>query len=186
MTPDLNISILDNCATLKLVDSTGEGADGWWDGTTGITASNVTGATITITTAPTGAVYTSPLDVTSAVTGATTVCGTFDLVTSTGGAFVDGLYELTYKINVGGEEYSTDIDFYGFCNAEYGVDQMFAKYANMVETEATDRYLSNANKAASLLRSLKSAVSSSDTDALDNIQARIDKLFDFNDVPSLY
>ena len=63
---------------------------------------------------------------------------------------------------------------------------MFAKYANMVETEATDRYLSNANKAASLLRSLKSAVSSSDTDALDNIQARIDKLFDFNDVPSLY
>lgn len=183
--PDLSVSVLDKCGTLKLVDSTGEGSDGWWDGETGITASNVTGATITITNTPTGASYTSPLDVTSAVTGATTICGSFTL-TAAAGTYPDGLYELTYSINVDGEQYNTDVDFWGFCNAEYGIDQMFAKYANMIETQATDKYLHNANKAAALLRSLKSAISASDVDALSNIQSRIDRILNFHDVPNLY
>lgn len=183
--PDLSISILDSCSTLRLEDSTGEGSSGWWDGTTGITASAVTGATITITNAPSGASYTSPLDVTSSVTGATTVCGTFTL-TGASGTYPDGLYELTYKINVSDSEYSTDIDFWGFANAEYKIDNMFAKYANMIEDQATDQYLSNANKAAALLRSLKSAISSSDINALSNIQSRIDRITSFYNVPNRY
>jgi len=183
--PDLSISILDKCGTLRLVDTTGEGADGWWDGETGITASNVTGATIIINDAPTGANYVSPLDVTNTVTGATTVCGSFTL-TAASGSYPDGLYDITYTINVDGNTYSNDYGFWGFCHAEYRIDQMFAKYANMLETQSTDKYLHNANKAASLLRALRSAISSSDTEALGNIQSRIDRILNFNDVPSLY
>lgn len=183
--PKVAISILDKSTTLKFVDVTGEGVDGWWDGETGITASNVTGATLTITTKPTGADAPSSIDVTSVVTGATTVCGEFDL-TAADGVYPDGLYEVTYTINVDGQTYSTDVDFWGFAEAEYYVDQMFAKYANMIESEATDRYLMNVNKASALLRAIKSAISSSDVKALSNIQQRLNRIADFYDVPSRF
>lgn len=183
--PQLSISIIDKGTTIKFTDVTGEGADGWWDGSTGITASSVTGASIEVTTVPTGASYDSLVDVTASVTGATTVCGEFGL-TAVDGTYPDGLYEVTYTINVDGETYSTDVDFWGFANAEYGKDQMFAQYANMIETDASDTFLMNASKVAALLQALKSAISVSDTSALSNVQNRLNRILNFNDVPSLF
>lgn len=183
--PDISISIVNQCKKMVLTDSSGIGEDGWYDGSTGLDNSTVTGAFIYFNNAPTGAEYTSPIDVTSQVTGATVLCGEFNL-TGASGTYPDGLYSIKYEINAGGQTYTSEVEFWGYCNAEYGRDKMFAKYSQMLEDDAKDEYLEDAYQVDRLIRSIKSAISSVNINSLTYQQKVIDRILEFHDVPKAY
>jgi hypothetical protein len=182
--PDLSVSITNRCGTMVLTDTSGSGTGGWYDGNTGLDNSAVTGAFITYKNSPTGSSVTA-LDVTSAVTGATTICGEFQL-TGASGTYPDGLYAIEYEINANDETYTTTIEIWGYCNAEYGRDKMFAKYSQMLEDDAKDRYLEEAYDVDRLIRSMKSAISSVNINSLTYQQKVIDRILEFNDIPKAY
>jgi hypothetical protein len=183
--PDINVSIVNKCKKMTIEDNSDLGADGWYDGSTGLDNTTVTGATLTFMTAPTGATYTSPIDVTSTVTGADPLYGDFTL-TGASGTYPDGLYRIKYEVNAGGQSYSTTLEFWGYCNAEHGRDKMFAKYSSMLEDDAKDRYLDDANDVDKYLTSIKSAIASVNINSLTYQQKVIDKILDFNNVPKAY
>lgn len=71
---------------------------------------------------------------------------------------------------------------YVFCAAEAGIAKMFANVSFMVAGPVRDAYLNAANTARGLLESLKSAITSSNTTALDAILAEINQILDINSV----
>jgi hypothetical protein len=183
--PDFNVSIVDKCGTMLLTDVSGFGADGWYDGSTGLDNDAVTGAFISFKESPTGAVVTSPIDVTSAVTGATALCPEFEL-TGASGTYPDGLYTIEYEVNANGQKYTATSEIWGYCNAEYGRDKMFAKYSQMLEDDAKDEYLEDAYFVDRTIRSMKSAISSVNINSLEWQQKMIERILEFYDVPKAY
>lgn len=197
-TPDLSISIVNRCKKIILNDVTSIGEDGWDNGITGLDMSTITGASITFDSSPTGTVVSSPIDVTAVVTGADATIGTvisvtgatavysgFEL-TGASGTFPDGLYELTYKVNAGGKEYTTTVEFWGHCNAEWGRDKLYAKYSQRIEDDAKDALLRDAYDVDRLIRSMKSAISSVNINSLTYQQSVIEKILDFHDIETAY
>lgn len=139
-----------------------------------------------------------------------TVFGTVRATSNTHG-LVTGMYvDITGSTNYNGEHYVTRIDAntfyfsdtwvsndgsctgtkeykstfypYVFCRSEAGVDKMFANLARMVPGTTRKKYLDDALTAWGLLQSLKSAISSSNTDALDAIQAEINQILSYYEV----
>jgi hypothetical protein len=82
----------------------------------------------------------------------------------------------------GTQEYKSTFYPYVYCRSEAGVDKMFSNLARMVSGNTRKKYLDDALTAWGLLQSLKSAISSSNITALDDIQDEIDQLLDFYDV----
>lgn len=87
-------------------------------------------------------------------------------------------------VSTGTSEYKSTFYPYVYCRSEAGVDKMFANLARMVPGNARKKYLDDALTAFGLLQSLKSAISSSNIDALTTIQAEIDQIISFHDVDS--
>ena len=79
-------------------------------------------------------------------------------------------------------EYRSTFYPYVFCKAEAGVDKMFANLARMVPGTTRKKYLDDALIAFGLLESLKSAITSSNTDALTVILAEINQILDYYEV----
>lgn len=131
--------------------------------------------------------------------------------TSNGHALVTGMYvDITGSTNYNGEYYVTRIDAntfyitaewvaddgsstaskgykstfypYVYCRSEAGVDKMYANLARMKSGNTRKKYQDDANTAWALLQSLKSAISSSNIDALISIQEEIDQILEFYDV----
>jgi hypothetical protein len=71
---------------------------------------------------------------------------------------------------------------YVYCRAEAGVTTMYANISRMTPGPARDQYLDDANTARGLLKSLKSAITSSNATALDNILAEINQLLEFREI----
>jgi len=71
---------------------------------------------------------------------------------------------------------------YVYCEAEAGIAKMHANISMMVPGEVRDRYLRDAETARGLLESLKSAMTSSNTTALDAILAEINQILSINSV----
>ena len=71
---------------------------------------------------------------------------------------------------------------YVYCNAEAGIETMFANIARMTSGTERDLYLADAITASGLLQSLKSAITSANETALDNIIAEINQILDFREV----
>lgn len=128
-----------------------------------------------------------------------------------GHGLVTGMYlDITGSTNYNGEHYITRIDNdsfyftdtwvsndgastgtlaykstfypYVYCASEAGVDKMFSNIARMVPGVTRKKYLDDALTAFGLLESLKSAITSSNTDALDAIQAEINQILDYHEV----
>lgn len=131
--------------------------------------------------------------------------------TSVGHGLVTGMYvDITGSTNYNGEHYVTRIDNdtfyftdtwvsndgsctatkefkstfypYVYCRAEAGVDKMYANLARLTPGNTRKKYLDDANTAWGLLQSLKSAISSSNTDALTAILAEINQILDYYEV----
>lgn len=183
MTPDLSVSIINRCKTIRLEDSSGYGVDGW--GPLGVDNTSVTEAKIYFVTGPTGSTS-DPIDVTDAVTSADPLYGDF-LLTGAAGIYPDGLYRLRYFLEYGGGDTAANvIEFWGYCNAEYGRDKMYAKYSQMLEDDAKEQYLDDAYNIDRLIRSMKSAISSVNINSLTFQQKIVDKILEFNNVPKAY
>jgi len=71
---------------------------------------------------------------------------------------------------------------YVYCVAEAGVEKMVATLAQMIPGVTREKYEADARTAWGLLQVLKSAISSSNTDALDNIQNEIDQILEYYDI----
>jgi len=71
---------------------------------------------------------------------------------------------------------------YVYCNAEAGIETMFANIARMTSGTERDMYLDDAITANGLLQSLKSAITSANETALDNIIAEINQILDFREI----
>jgi len=71
---------------------------------------------------------------------------------------------------------------YVYCEAEAGIDKMHANVSMMVAGADRDKYLRDAETAKGLLNSLKSAMTSSNTTALDAILAEINQILSINSV----
>jgi hypothetical protein len=71
---------------------------------------------------------------------------------------------------------------YVYCNAEAGVEKMYANISRMVKGSTRDAYLENARTAYGLLGSLKSAISSANTSALTAILAEINHILDYYEI----
>lgn len=71
---------------------------------------------------------------------------------------------------------------YVYSNAEAGIDTMFANIARMTSGNIRDLYLADAITINGLLQSIKSAITSANEDALDNILAEINQVLDFREV----
>jgi len=71
---------------------------------------------------------------------------------------------------------------YVYCEAEAGITKMHANVSQMVAGDARDKYLKNAETAKGLFNSLKSAITSSNVDALDALLAQINQILSFNNV----
>lgn len=139
-----------------------------------------------------------------------TVYGTVRATSATHG-LVTGMYvDITGSTNYNGEHYVTRIDAntfyftdtwvsndgsctgtkeykstfypYVYCASEAGIDKMFANLARIVPGTTRKKYLDDALTAWGLLESLKSAITSSNTDALDVIQAEINQILDYYEV----
>jgi hypothetical protein len=131
--------------------------------------------------------------------------------TSVSHGLVTGMYvDITGSTNYSGEYYVTRVDGdyfyitatwvsndgsctakkgykntfypYVYCISEAGVDKMYANLARMVAGPQRTIYQDNANTAWALLQSLKSAISSSNVNALIKIQEEINQILTFNEV----
>ena len=71
---------------------------------------------------------------------------------------------------------------YVYCEAEAGITKMHANVSQMVPGETRDLYLRAAETARGLLEALKSAMTSSNTTALDAILAEINQILSINNV----
>lgn len=71
---------------------------------------------------------------------------------------------------------------YVYCKTEAGIKTMFANIARMTSGEQRDLYLADAITINGLLQSLKSAITSANETALDNILAEINQVLDFREV----
>ena len=71
---------------------------------------------------------------------------------------------------------------YVYCTSEEYNNTMFANISRMVPGKARDEYLDDALTVYGLIRSIKSAITSSNVSALDNIQAEIDQIIEYRDV----
>lgn len=71
---------------------------------------------------------------------------------------------------------------YVYCISEAGVEKMFANLSQMVAGTSRKKYLNDANIARGYLQALKSAISSSNTTAMDNIQSSITQMLDYYEV----
>ena len=71
---------------------------------------------------------------------------------------------------------------YVYCAAEAGIAKMFANISFMVAGTIRSNYLKDANTARGLLEALKSAMTSSNTTALDALLAEINQILDINSV----
>jgi hypothetical protein len=132
-------------------------------------------------------------------------------VTATGHGLTTGMYaSITGTTNYNGDFYATLIDAnniyiaqayvaddgastgtvmyqsifypYVYCRSEAGIDEMFAQISRMTPGSERDQYLADAQTAEGLLKSLKSAITSSNVDALDNILAGINQILDFRGI----
>jgi len=181
-TPTIVVSVTGKCTSLIITDTTGPDLGGGtgWDGIAGLTSGGATASTITIT-GPSGA--TSSTDVTSQITGASPITGNLEF-TGISATWIDGSYDIRYSVNTGSGAVTTDFDFYVYCNVQACVDAMFAKLSTMACTTVTatadrDRLLANAQTADGLLTSLKSAIASSNTTAMNSLLARIQRICAF-------
>lgn len=179
-TPTLSVTVEGQCTSLIIIDTTGaDTGDGTkWDGVAGLGSASLTAASFSIT-GPAGG-NTTP-NVLSQITGAAPITGdlTFTGIT---GTWTDGVYDIRYSVT--GTAVLTDFEFYLYCNAQNCVDAMFAKLSTLVCTDPVasdvrDRLLNNAMTAEGLLMSLKSAIASSSTAALDYILACINRICTF-------
>lgn len=132
-------------------------------------------------------------------------------VTATGHGLTTGLYaSLTGTTNYSGDHYATRIDAnniyipreyvaddgastgtimyqstfypYAYCRSEAGVDAMFAQLTRMTPGPERDQYFKDAQTAEGLLMSLKSAMTSSNIDALTDTLAEINQILDFRGI----
>jgi len=71
---------------------------------------------------------------------------------------------------------------YVYCNAEAGIETMFANIARMTSGTERDLYLDDAITANGLLQALKSAITSANETALNNIIAEINQILDFREI----
>ncbi len=71
---------------------------------------------------------------------------------------------------------------YVYCTSEAYNDAMFANISRMIPGTERDEYLEDALTVFGLIRSIKSAITSSNVTALDNIQAEIDQIIEFRGV----
>lgn len=78
--------------------------------------------------------------------------------------------------------YSSTFYPYVYCKAEAGITTMFANIARMTSGPERDKYLDDAITIDGLLRSLKSAITSANTAALDNILAEINQVLDYREI----
>ena len=181
-TPTIVVSVTGKCTNLVITDTTGidVGAGTGWDGVAGLTSGGVGTATFAIT-GPSGATYSANLA--SQITGASPITGNLGF-TGMSGTWIDGAYDIRYSVDTGAGAVDTDFDFFFYCNVQACVDAMFAKLSTMlcttvVNTAARDRLLANAQTADGLLTSLKSAIDSSSTTALNSLLARIARICAF-------
>jgi len=98
-TPAIDLNVVYRCSYFRLTDETGpDTGDGTkWDGVAGLVSSNVTEALITVID-PNGTE--TDLDVTTKITDASPITGDVALGDH-GGDYIDGLYNLVYKIKTG-------------------------------------------------------------------------------------
>lgn len=82
----------------------------------------------------------------------------------------------------GYKSYESKFYPYVYCRVEAKIFKMFANLSMMKPGKERDRYLEDARTAKGLLEALKSAISSSNVDALNDIQAEINRIVDFNEV----
>jgi len=69
-----------------------------------------------------------------------------------------------------------------FCRAEAGIDKMFANLSRMVKGNTRNEYQQQARTAYGLLIALKSAISSANVTAMDNLLIEINHILSFYDV----
>lgn len=181
-TPTIVVSVTGKCTNLIITDTTGPdtGDDTGWDGIAGLTSGGVSTATFDIT-GPSGA--TASEDIVSQITGASPITGNLEF-TGISASWIDGAYDIKYSVDTGSGAVETEFDFYFYCNVQACVDAMFAKLSTMlcstvVATAERDRLLDNAQTADGLLTSLKSAIASSSTAAMNNLLARIQRICAF-------
>lgn len=139
-----------------------------------------------------------------------TIAGTV-LVNATGHGLVTGMYaSITGTTSYNADYYATRVDDnnfhfaatwvaddgastgtvmykdtfypYVYSNAEAGIETMFANIARMTSGENRDLYLADAITINGLLQSIKSAITSANETALDNILAEINQMLDFREV----
>ena len=246
--PNLDLQVVTRCSSFRIHDKTGvdTGNGDKWDGGSGLTGTTLTSAIITVV--DTLGVETDN-DILSQIP--TPVIGEF-IFTDINGTYVDGLYNLVYKLKTtdfaitaysdygatvsdttlinatghglvtgqyasitgttyyNGDFYVTRLTndtfyvgtvyvaddgastgttmylstFYPYvhCRAASGVDTMFANISRMTPGPDRDQYQADAQTAEGLLKSLKSAITSSNVDALDNILAEVNQILDFRGI----
>jgi hypothetical protein len=153
---------------------------------------------------------TTDITITSFSDYGTTVNGTVKAICSSHGLSTGMYIDVTGSTYYDGEHYVTVIDTgsfyftdtwvaddgsttatkgykntfypYVYAESEAGVDKMYANLARMVAGEQRKIYQDNANTAWALLQSLKSAISSSNVQALIKIQEEIDQILEFYEV----
>lgn len=140
----------------------------------------------------------------------TTVSGTVLVTAPTHGMLTGNYVEISSSTNYDGTYYVTRVDDnyfyitatyagndgastgtivyqstfypYVYCTAEAGIEKMFSGIAAMVAGATRDKYQADAITAWGLLQVLKSAISSSNTGALDTIQDEIDQILEYYDI----
>jgi hypothetical protein len=80
------------------------------------------------------------------------------------------------------KEYKSTFYPYVYCEAEAGVEKMYANLSRLVPGETRKKYQNDANTVWALLQGLKSAISSANIVTLTTIQAELNQILDFNDV----
>ena len=85
-------------------------------------------------------------------------------------------------VSTGTKMYQSIFYPYVYCRAEAGINTLYANISRMVEGPTRDKYMDEANTLQGLLNSLKSAITSSNTNALDNLLAEINQLLDFREI----
>jgi len=246
--PNLDLQVVKRCSSFRIHDKTGvdTGSGDKWDGVSGLVASTLTSGIITIVDTNGGE---TDNDILSQI--ATPVTGEFTF-NDINGTYVDGLYNLVYKLkttdfaisaysdygltvdstvlvtatghglttglyasitgttNYNGDYYATLVNansfyiaadwvaddgastgttmyqstFYPYvhCRAESGINAMYAQLSRMTPGPERDQYQADADTAWGLLQSLKSAITSSNVDALDDILAEINQVLDFRGI----
>jgi hypothetical protein len=85
-------------------------------------------------------------------------------------------------VSTGTKMYQSTFYPYVYCRAEAGITTLYANISRMVEGPVRDKYMDEANTLNGLLNSLKSSITSSNTDALDNLLAEINQLLAFREI----